>query len=80
MADHDKHYIADRVRYYLKDAHPGGVIFEVLENNIWQEEFGWHVPIQPDFQPKRLFEYYETLVDAEIALRDEDNLSVFLVT
>ena len=79
MEEHDKHYVAERVRHYLKDAHPGGATLEVLEDQIWREEFAWHVPIQPDFEPKRLFEYYEALADAIIALADRDNLSVWLM-
>lgn len=79
MADQDKQFVAERVSYYLKDAHPGGTTLEVLASQIWHEEFGWHVPVRPDFEPKRLFEYYEALAEAEIALRDEDDLSVFLI-
>ena len=79
MADQDKHFIAERVRHYLKNAHPGGATLTVLEDEIWREEFAWHVPVQPDFEPERLFEYYETLTDAMIALTDEENLKVYLV-
>lgn len=78
MEEHDKQYVAERVRHYLKDAHPGGATLEVLEDQIWREEFAWHVPIQPDFEPKRLFEYLEALSDAIIALADQEDLSVWL--
>ena len=45
--------IAERVRYYLKEEHPGGATLEGLEDQIWYEEFGWHVQIRPDFEPKK---------------------------
>ena len=80
MAEQDKHFIAERVRHYLKDAHPGGATLTVLEDQIWRDEFAWNVTVQPDFEPKRLFEYYEALADAMIALADEENLKVYLVT
>ena len=79
MAELDRHYIAEKVRHYLKDAHPGGATLEVLEDQIWREEFAWHVPVQPDFKPKRLFEYYEALADAMIEMADQDNLNVWLM-
>ena len=68
------------MRHYLKDAHPCGATLTVLEDQIWRDEFAWNVTVQPDFEPKRLFEYYEALADAMIALADEENLKVYLVT
>lgn len=50
----------------------------MLEDGIWREEFAWHVPIQPDFEPQRMFEYYEALADVMIALADDENLKVYL--
>ena len=79
MMEIDKHHVAERVRYFLKDARPGGSKLEVLEDQIWSEEFAWHVPIQPDFEPEKMFEYLEVLADATIELQDQDNLSVYLI-
>ena len=80
MAEQDEHFIAERVRHYLKDAHPGGATLEVLEDQIWRDEFAWNVTVRPDFEPKRLFEYYEVLADVMIELRDQEDLKVYLVT
>ena len=74
----DKHHVAERVRHYLKHAHPSGATLEVLEANIWSEEFAWQVPIQPDVEPKKVSEYYELLADAMIELQDKDDLIVYL--
>lgn len=79
MAEFNKYYVAEKVRHYLKDAHPGGATLEVLEDKIWPGEFAWRVGVQPDFEPKRRFEFHEALADAEIALMDEENLTVLLV-
>ena len=79
MAEQNEEFIAERVRHHLKDAHPGGITLEVVEDQIWRDEYGGNVPVQPDFEPKRLFEYYETLADIEIALRDNEDLKVYFV-
>lgn len=79
MAEQDKHFIAERVRHYIKDEHPGGATIDVLEDQIWREEFAWHVPIQPDFEPKKMLEYYEALGHVEDQLVDLEELKVFLV-
>ena len=78
MKEIDKHQVAERVRYYLREARPGGSNLEVLEDQIWPEEFAWHVPIQPDVEPKRSFEYYEILAEAMIELQDKEHISVYL--
>ena len=74
----DKHHVAERVRHYLKHAHPGGATLEVLEDNIWSEESSWQVPIQPDVEPKKVSEYYEILADTMIELQDREDLNVYL--
>ena len=79
MAEQDKHFIAERVRHYIKEEHPGGATLDVLEDQIWHEEFGWHVPIQPDFEPKKMLEYFESLGHVEDQLIDLEELNVFLV-
>ena len=79
MIEMNPHEVAETVRRYLKDRHPGGATLNVIEQNIRKEEFAWHIPIQPDFEPERMFEYHETLADVEIALADGENLSVFLI-
>ena len=75
----DRRYIAEKFRHHLKNAHPGGATLEVLEDQIFPGELAWRVNVQPDFEPARRFEYHEALADAEIALADEENLTVLLV-
>ena len=79
MNEQDKYFVAERVRHYIKDEHPGGATLDVLEDEIWHEEFGWHVPIQPDFEPKKMLEYYESLGHVEDRLIDLEELKVLLV-
>ena len=77
--EQSKHEIAEAIRRYLKDRHPGGATLEVVEQNMRREEFAWHVLVQPDFEPARMFEYHEALADVEAELADCENLNVFLI-
>ncbi len=71
--------VANVVRQYLQNTHPGGTTLEVVETGIRQEEFAWHVPVQPNVEPPKLFEYYEALTDVENRLVSEAHLKVFLI-
>jgi len=71
--------VAKAVREYVKDCHPGGATLEVLEQDIRKEEYWWYVPVRPDMEPVKRYEYYEALADVEEALEENENLTVFLV-
>ena len=77
--ERDNHAVADTVRRYLKDCHPDGINFNVLEDEIRRNEFGWDVPVRLDREPRRLFPYFEALAEVEIALADNEQLKVLLV-
>ena len=75
----DEQEVARIVRQYLQDCHPGGVVLDVVENRVREEEFAWHVPIQPSLEPPKLFEYYEALTQVENKIAAEAHLKVFLI-
>ena len=77
--EQSKQDVAETIQRYLAGRHPGGATLEVVEQNIRREEFAWHVVVQPDFEPARMFEYHEALADAEAELADCENLNVFLI-
>jgi hypothetical protein len=52
---------------------------EVLEQDIRKEEYWWYVPVRPNVEPMKRYEYYEALADVEEALYENENLTVFLV-
>ena len=79
MGEISKKEVVEAVRRTLRDRHPGGATLDIVEQNIRREEFAWHVLVQPDFEPERMFEYHESLADAEIELADRENLNVFLI-
>jgi hypothetical protein len=52
---------------------------EVDIEGIRKGEFRWEVPVHPDFEPVKRYEYYEALVDVEDAMEDRENLKVLLI-
>ena len=75
----NKRTVAEAVRKYIKDCHPSGLTMEVIEKGIRKEKYWWYVPVRLSMEPPKLFEYYEALADAEEALEENENLTVFLV-
>ena len=75
-----KKIVAEVVREYLKDCHPGGATLEVVEANIYKSYYEWRVPIRPNFEPPNDLEFREAIVDVEIELEENEGLNVFLVS
>jgi hypothetical protein len=71
--------VIDAVRRYIKDAHPGGIVLEVVTQGVRHEQEWWYVPVRPNVQPMRRFEYYEALAGVERELQKSEHLTVLLV-
>jgi len=74
----NKQHVAALVRHYIKDCHPNSMTLEVIEDGIRQEKSWWDVPIRLSMDPPKLYELQEALVNVEIGLKDQENLTVFL--
>jgi hypothetical protein len=79
MSKPNKRTVADAVRKYIKDRHPGGATLEVVEQDVREEKYWWYVPVRPSVEPVKRYEYYETLADVEGELQDNEHLTVLLV-
>ena len=79
MKSSNKQTVAEAVRKYIRDQHPGGATFEVMAQDICKERYWWYVPVRPSVEPVKRYEYYEALADVEEALAEHENLTVFLV-
>ena len=81
QATDEQAVISDRISRYLKNIHPGGATLNVVPQGIRHEEDWWYVPVKPDRQPEKRYEYYEALarVEAELA-RIEQLTILFLPT
>jgi hypothetical protein len=75
----NKQTVAEAVRKYIKDQHPGGATFEVMEPDIRKERYWWYVPVRPSVEPMQRYAYYEALTAVEEALMEHEHLTVFLV-
>ena len=75
----DKRSVAQAVRQYIQDRHPGSAVLEVVEQGIRKEEYWWYVPVRPSVEPEKRYEYYEALADVEEELAENEKLTVFLV-
>jgi len=79
MIEQSSQTVAQVVREYIRDRHPGGVTLDVDEQGIRRERHWWHVPIRPSVEPTKRYEYYEALADVEGELEDREQLKVLLV-
>jgi len=76
----NKRAVAEAVRKHIKGCHPTGLTLEIIEKGIRKEKYWWYVPVRPNVEPPKLFEYYEALADVEEALEENEKLAVFLAT
>ena len=76
---HTAEQVISAVRKYSEDKHPGGATLEVLSQGVRQDREWWYVPVRPDIQPPKRFEYYEALATIEQEVQEFDHLTVLLV-
>jgi hypothetical protein len=75
----NKKMVAEVVREYIRDCHPGGVTLEVVESGIQKIDYWWRVPILPSEEPPHTFEYYDALAGVEENIQEDKNLNILLV-
>ncbi len=71
--------VIDAVSKHLKNQHPGGAELKVLARGIRHEQEWWYVPVRPNVQPARRYEYYEALAEVENELQKSEGITVLLV-
>lgn len=81
MSEHtlNEQDVIKKVGRYLKEKHPGGANLATLPQGVRHEEDWWYVPVQPDIQPPRRYEYYEALADVELNMLKYENILVLLL-
>jgi len=77
----NQNQVLDLIRRALAKRHPQGATIEIIEDGIRQEGNWWHVPVRPDRDIPRTYEYYEVLTDVEDEVQHEfeDDTEVLLV-
>ena len=76
---HTAEQVVNAVRKHIEDKHPGGATLEVLPQGVRQDREWWYVPVRPDIQPPKRFEYYEALATVEQEVQKFENMTVLLV-
>jgi hypothetical protein len=79
MKQPTKAAVADLVRKYIQDRHPGGATLEVVDQDVRKERHWWCVPVRPSIEPSRRYEFYEVLADVETEMAENERVTVFLV-
>lgn len=74
-----KEEVARLVRERLEAVHPGGSTLSVVAERMREENGCWRIPVRPDVEPPRAFEYYDVLSEVETQLSEQENLEVWLV-
>jgi hypothetical protein len=75
----DKPAVVEHVREALHKHQPSGTTMEVLEDEVRRKGDWWYVPVRPDVEFPKTYQYYEFLADVEGELQDDQGLDVLLV-
>jgi hypothetical protein len=71
--------VAGIVQAYLADRHPNGAQLNVLTDGIHQDQEWWYVPVAPDREQDRRYEYYETLGEVEREIQAKEGLIILFI-
>jgi hypothetical protein len=71
--------VVELVREQLKHQHPGGATLEVVPEGIYQRDGSWYIPVRPNVQPPKMYEYYEALAEVESTLEENEQLNTWLM-
>jgi hypothetical protein len=71
--------VVQLVREQLQNHHPGGATLEVVPEGIRQQDGSWYIPVRPNVQPPKMYEYYEALAEVESTLEENEQLQIWLM-
>lgn len=71
--------VAQLVCEQLQNHHPGGTTLEVVPEGIRQQNGSWYIPVRPNVQPPKMYEYYEALAEVESTLEENEQLQIWLM-
>ena len=75
-----KKVVAEKVRAELERVQVNGITLEVVDADVYKVDNWWRVPVRPSRWPKRMFELYEALAEAEANLQEREHLNILLAT
>jgi hypothetical protein len=77
-----KSKVLELVNQYLRKsskAHLGQITVSAVPEQVERRNGCWNIGVRPSSQPRKLYEFYEALVDAEMELDEKHDLNVWLV-
>ncbi len=75
-----KAMVAEKVRQELQGVEVSGITLQVDDEDVYQVEGYWRVPIRPSRWPARMFDFYEALSVVEDDLQEAEHLNILLET
>ena len=71
--------VMEAVQKRLRHRHPDGANLEVLPQGVRREQDWWYIPVRPDKEPARDWEYFEALAEVETEMLTQENILVLMV-
>ena len=71
--------VVELVRQRLKAQRTDGITIDVVADGIRRDGDWWYVPVRPDREPQRTYQYYEWLLEVEDDVKSEAGIDVLLV-
>ncbi|HEY8746413.1 MAG TPA: hypothetical protein VIM11_00455 [Tepidisphaeraceae bacterium] len=71
--------VVDLVRRYLQPHQPNDYRLDVLVDGIKKDDDWWYVLVRPSRDDVPPYDYYSRLAEAEVSMRDEEDLNILLV-
>ena len=75
-----KELIAEKVRQEIAGVEVPGITLQVMDEDVYQANDYWRVPVRPSRWPKRMFDFYEAMSAVEEELQDTQHLKIVIET
>ena len=72
--------VAEKVRQELQRVEVFGITLQVVDEDVYQVDEWWRVPVHPSRWPTRMFDFYEALSAVEDDLQEAEHLNILLET
>ncbi len=75
-----KSVVAEKVRQGLQQVEVSGITLQVVDEDVYQVDEWWRVPVRLSRWPARMFDFYEALATVTEELQEAEHLNILLET
>ena len=75
----EKEQFLEIAKHYLAKHQPSGIPIEVLDQRVRRDGGGWYVPVRLTEEIARRTHFYVELAEAELDIKDNEQLEVMFV-